>query len=149
MEKRKHSPSASAFSISTVPMANFAKEGNIARYVFRANLNLPIGKMQAKWLADYAKENGGYFSKILDIKIVTKTVSVSGYPSVIQLAGDYIDGFEFSHWISVSADGRTSNPVYIKDSTAQTTYICSYNGTTLNPIPYKCFAMYIKRPNNS
>lgn len=95
------------------------------------------------------EENGGYFSKILDIKIVTKTVSVSGYPSVIQLAGDYIDGFEFSHWISVSADGRTSNPVYIKDSTAQTTYICSYNGTTLNPIPYKCFAMYIKRPNNS
>lgn len=94
------------------------------------------------------EENAGYTAKILDIKIVSKTVTPTGYPSTIQLAGDYIDGFEFSHWINVSADGRTSNPVYIKDSTAQTTYICPFNGS-LNPIPYRCFAMYVKKNNNS
>ena len=94
------------------------------------------------------EENAGYTAKILDMKVVSKTVTPTGYPSTVVLNADSLaEGFEFSHWLNVSANGRSSNPVYIRDCTSQFTYICSYNGN-LSPIPYTCFAVYVKRNNN-
>ncbi len=90
------------------------------------------------------EDNGGLFANVLDIQIQVVQVTPPGFPVTSQLNGPYIEGYEFSHWINISADGRTSNNVYIKDSTSQSTFICAFNGT-LNPIPYKCYAMYIKR----
>ena len=92
-------------------------------------------------------EEGGSLANVADIRIVKKVVTPAGYNSSIRLDGDDIgEGYEFSHWINVSADGRTSNPVYIQDTTNINTYIYTFNGT-FNPIPYVCSAMYIKKNN--